>query len=62
MALERIIHWLKGEKPFSTYYVMFEVDGEIYTTNDLPKEMADHLATQIGGIVMPTELPNEKEV
>lgn len=44
------------QPPPATHYVMFEVNGVIFATDDLPKEHADYLAGIIGGVVMPVDL------
>ena len=61
---DRFLRWLGGYPriegvnmpPPGTHYVMFMVNGEAYTTEDLPKETAEIMAKNLGGIVMPVDM------
>lgn len=66
---ERFIKWIGGyphvegvnDPPPGTHYVMFLIDDVAYTTNDLPKDTAEIIAKNVGGIVMPVKMKGQDE-
>lgn len=58
--LERLLKWVRREglptEAVRTHFVMFEVDGQLYTTNDLPEELAQSIAKNINGVVLPVDI------
>lgn len=64
---EKIVRWLGGYPriegvnmpPPGTHYVAWSVDGQIFTTEDMPKEAAEIMAKNLGGTVFPAKLEEE---
>jgi hypothetical protein len=57
--LEAMRRWFADKqegKVKLTHYVVFLVDDVAYSTNDMPKDVADQIAIGLGGIAMPIEL------